>query len=125
MIERICPVCQVSNAEEAHVCVECGADLDQAIVLQRPGQLARALPAIPQRWQQAGKAAALGAVALAVELGAAWMQQRANAKPAPLARTSAQPSPRFVARRRIWETYESGQLTHRVVEQTVWNLPDD
>ena len=124
MIERICPACQTTNSEEARVCVECGANLDQPIVRQAPGQLARSFGALSPRWQQASKAAALGAVALAVELGAAWMQQRSAAKPAPLARTS-QRTPRYVARRRTWETYEQGQLTHRVVEQTLWHLPED
>ena len=133
MVERICPQCQADNLLEARRCAECGAELhveDTRPLAKRPGSaLIRRVPAVPVRWQQASKAAALGAVALAVEAGAAWMQRRAAARPAPLARR--QPSEQtpmrakgFVARQRVWETYERGRLSRRVVEQTVWHLED-
>jgi hypothetical protein len=84
---------------------------------------------LPVRWERAGKAVALGAVALAVEVGAALLQQRNSAKPAPLARrsngTESSSPRRFVARQRVWETYEQdGRLSRRVVEQTLWRLDD-
>ncbi len=129
MLERICPSCHEGNELEAIECVHCRTTL-QAPLARRPAAgLSRAVPALPTRWQQAGKAAALGVVALAVEAGAVWLQHRAAQKPMPLARASSRPETgqrsRVVARQRVWETYEGGSLTHRVVEQTVWHLPDD
>ncbi len=125
MIERVCPGCGTGNPVEAEQCTECWAPFDQPLVYQSQRPLARRVPALPARWQRAGKAVALGAVALAVEAGAAWLQQRNNAKPAPLARSpgAVEPSqPRtFMARQRIWETYEpDGRVSRRVVEQIWW-----
>jgi hypothetical protein len=130
MLERVCPVCQTGNAIEAEQCVECQALLDQPLVHQPQRALTRRMPALPARWERAGKAVALGAVALAVEVGAAWLQQRNAAKPAPLARRTDAVEPaasprKFVARQRVWETYEpDGRLSRRVVEQTLWNLDE-
>jgi hypothetical protein len=133
MIERVCPVCTTGNPVDAEQCSACQAVLDQPLVHQ-PAQraLTRRIPTLPARWERAGKAVALGAVALAVEVGAAWLQQRSAAKPAPLARqTNPNPvvettSPRsFVARQRIWETYEQdGRVSRRVVEHTYWRVDE-
>ncbi len=75
MVERICPGCQSGNPLEARNCGRCGAALrpeGSRPLAKRPrSELIRRMPAVPVRWQQAGKAAALGAVALAVEVGAA------------------------------------------------------
>ena len=128
MVERICPECRAANDLDADTCMSCGALIEQPLVQQRTHALAQRTSAVPVRWQRAGKAVALGAVALAVEVGAAWLQQRSSNKPAPLARratTTPQNMRRYVARQRVWETYEQGTLTRRVVEQTVWNLPED
>ena len=134
MVERICPQCQAGNPVQAQHCAVCGTVLhpeDTQPLAKRPGSaLMRSIPAVPARWQQASKAAALAAVALAVEVGAAWLQQRSAAKPAPLARRTLPAAasarrPGFVARQRVWETYEAGRLSHRVIEQTVWRLPGD
>ena len=134
MVERICPGCQAGNPIEARHCAECGNALnteDTQPLAKRPGSnLIRSIPAVPVRWQQASKAAALAVAALAVEAGAAWLQQRAGTKPAPLARqtppeeTPAR-APGFVARQRVWETYDAGRLSSRMIEQTVWRLSDD
>lgn len=128
MVERICPRCRTPNALDADECVQCGARIEQPLV-QRPNTaLAQLSAAVPARWQQVGKAAALGAVAVAVEVGAAWLQQRGGKRTTALVRaTSASPqrTRRYVARQRVWENYEGGTLTRRVVEQTVWNLPED
>lgn len=99
--------------------------LDAPLARQTPGRLARSVPALPAQWQQAGKALALGAVALAAELGAAWLQQRQAQRPAPLARVPRRTGRSFIARQRVWETFESGRLTRRVVEQTIWNLEQE
>ena len=125
MVERICPECEAGNPRDAQRCVECGYLLEQPLARQTGGMLARRAPALPARWQQAGKAVALGAVALAVEAGAAWLQQRSAQKPAPLARRPVSREGAVIARHRVWETYESGALTRRVVEQTVWRFPDE
>ena len=129
MVERICPQCRMSNALDADICSECGVQIEQSIVRRANTALAHNLGAIPARWQRAGKAVALGAVAVAVEVGAVWLQQRSNKQPAPLARrigqTTPQRAPRYIARQRVWETYEQGSLTRRVTEQTVWHLPED
>jgi len=126
MTERICPECNAGNALEAERCAKCSAPLQTALVPQPTTALSRSALTLPVRWQQAGKAVALGAVALAVEVGAAWLQHRSAQKPMPLAR---RPSPArtagYVARQRVWETFENGQLTRRVVEQTLWQLPGD
>jgi hypothetical protein len=130
MVERVCPVCQTGNPIEAEQCVECRALLDQPLVHQPQRSLTRRMPALPARWERAGKAVALGAVALAVEVGAAWLQHRNNAKAAPLARQTNTVEPvtsprRFVARQRVWETFEQdGRLSRRVVEQTLWRLDE-
>ena len=128
MIERICGACGGGNAAEAETCSGCGAALEQSLARRQGSAITRQLPALPARWQQAGKAVALGAVALAVEVGAAWLQQRAAGKPAPLVRVTPQPTspgPRLVARQRVWDTYEAGVLSRRVVEQTVWRMQDE
>ena len=129
MIERICAVCRTGSPLDALSCVECGAFLDQPLAERPRSALVRRLPAIPVRWQRAGKVAALGAVALAVEAGAAWLQHREAARPAPLARREPlDQTPRrrvgFVARQRIWETYQGDKLSHRVVEQTLWQIEE-
>jgi hypothetical protein len=129
MLERVCQMCQTGNPVDATVCIECRGMLDQPLARQPQHSLTRRVPALPARWERAGKAVALGAVALAVEVGAAWLQQRNNAKPAPLARRSGetdQSAPRtFVARQRVWETFEAdGRLSRRVVEQTLWRLDE-
>ncbi len=125
MVERICPDCRAGNELEAHECASCGATLVEALARRPGGILQRNAGALPARWQQAGKAAALGVVALAMEAGAAWLQHRAAQKPAPLARRPSAPRRGYVARQRVWETYENGSLSRRVVEQTMWSLPDD
>src|SRR3954454_11108613 len=118
MVERICPMCQANNAETAAICQECGHRLEQPLARRQGSALARPLPALPLRWQAAGRAVALGAVAVAVEVGAAWLQRRSATQPAPLARVPQKAaSPRFVARRRVWETFQDGHLRQRVVEQ--------
>ena len=129
MLERICPACGAGNLVEAETCATCHVALEQPLVHQPQRPLARRMPALPARWERAGKAVALGAVALAVEVGAAWLQQRNNGKPAPLARRTDTTEPagprRYVARQRIWETYEQdGRLARRVVEQTLWRLDE-
>ena len=125
MVERICPLCSVGNELEAQTCAECGAALEAPLVQARRALLARSLPQLPVRWQRAGKAVALGAVTLAVEAGAAWLQQRAARKPAPLARRTSTPNAAWVAQQRVWETFEGGELKRRVVEQTVWRMPEE
>ena len=130
MVERICSTCRADNALDARHCAECGNALDQALMKQPGGALALRVPALPARWQQAGKAVALGAVALAVEVGAAWLHQRAANKPAPLVlKGRTEPASRtthgYVAQQRVWETYEGGEMTRRFVEQTVWRLGDE
>ncbi len=128
MVERICPECRMSNTIDADRCEECDALIEQPMVQRQTTGLVHQSSTVPIRWQRAGKAVALGAVALAVEVGAAWLQQRSNKQAAPLARRTAQTPQnmrRYVARQRVWETYEQGALTRRVVEQTVWHLPED
>ena len=130
MVERICPACRADNPPDARHCAECGTALDQALMRRQSGALALRVPALPARWQQAGKAVALGAVALAVEVGAAWLHQRAGNKPAPLVlkgrpEPASQTAHGYVAQQRVWETYEGGELTQRVVEQTLWRIVDD
>ncbi len=125
MIERICPECAAGNPVDAQHCTSCGCVLEE-VLARRPGAaLARSVPGLPVRWQRAGQAVALGVVALVVEAGAAWLQQRVRQSPAPLARTSPMGGGAFVARQRVWETYENGSLQRRVVEQTVWRYPEE
>ena len=129
MLERICPTCQTGNNPDATTCTECGTIFEQPLARRSEGRLAQRGAQLPARWQQAGKAVALGAVALAVEVGAAWLQQRNASKGTALVPTESQRAitPKrsgFVARQRVWETYEGDRLTQRVIEQTVWNLND-
>ena len=129
MVERICPSCAADNTVEAERCHACGASFPRPLARRATGALARRKPADTARWQQAGKAVALGAVALAVEVGASWLQQR-SARKAPREQGTALARPRpqrtgFVARQRVWETYEGGELRERVVERTMWRLSDD
>jgi hypothetical protein len=129
MVEKICASCEAGNALDAVRCANCGATLEEALARRPNSFLNRTSPALPARWQQAGRAVALGAVALAVEAGAAWLQHRATRPrghpPAPLARSTAPKRHSYVARQRVWETYNGGELSRRVVEQTVWHLPDE
>jgi hypothetical protein len=125
MIERICPECATGNPLEVEQCGACGCSLEAPLVRRSSGPLSRLTPGLPVRWQQAGKAVALGAVALAVEAGAAWLQQRAAQKPAPLARPTRTRPAGFVAQQRVWETFENGTLRRRVIEQTVWRFPEE
>src|SRR5687768_4671006 len=109
MVERICASCEAGNALDALRCTSCGAVLEEALARRPNSFLSRNSQALPARWHQAGKAVALGAVALAVEAGAAWLQHRAarprGHAPAPLARSVAPKPHSYVARQRVWETY--------------------
>ncbi len=133
MVERICPSCGAGVALDADTCETCDMALHQPLAAQSRAALARRGTTLPIRWQRAGKAVALGAVALAVEAGAAWLkqrEQRGTTGPAPLARrdaSGAAPPARggYVARQRVWETYDSERLSRRIVEQTIWHLPED
>jgi hypothetical protein len=125
MVERVCPTCAQGNPIDAAFCTSCGGALEAPLARRARSSLARLAPELPVRWQQAGKAVALGAVTLAVEAGAAWLQHRAAQKPAPLARSPRSGGASYVARQRVWETYEDGNLRRRVVEQTIWHLPDE
>lgn len=128
MVERICQHCAAGNPPDGDVCLACGVRLDHPLAVRGGTALSLSPAMLPQRWQRAGKALALGAVALAVEVGAAWLKQRGDARPAPLARRSVERAPsgrtRVVARQRVWETYEHGRLSQRVVEQTLWQMPE-
>ncbi len=128
MIERVCRQCQAGNPVDNLRCAMCGAVLEQPLARRPVTALARQAAKLPERWQRGGKAIALGAIAIAVEAGAAWLKQRADK---PLARVTPEITPRartapraVVARQRVWERYDQGQLTQRVVEQTVWHVPD-
>ncbi len=128
MIERVCRQCQAGNPVDSLRCAMCGAVLEQPLARRPVTALARQAAKLPERWQRGGKAIALGAIAIAVEAGAAWLKQRAERPSTEVAPESApriRTEPRtLVARQRVWETYDQGQLTQRVVEQTVWRFPD-
>lgn len=128
MIERICRQCQAGNPVDNLHCAACGTRLEQPLARRQVTALTRQAARLPESWQRGGKAIALGAIALAVEAGAAWLKQRADSAPASPVLESAPPIRRerraLVARQRVWETYDGGQLTQRVVEQTVWRFPD-
>jgi hypothetical protein len=77
-VKLICPVCGTGNPLEGRFCEKCGADMR------------RELPAIPETaplvtWRRIGTTLALGAAALALELGLELLRRRLQ-KPSPPSR---------------------------------------
>lgn len=120
MLERICSACDHGNSPDITTCVACGAQFEQPLVHQPAKGLVRRLPQIPQRWQPAAKALALGATALAIEVGAALVrQQKTVPTGTALARRTDAPKLRVV-QRRVWRTYHNGVLERETHEETQW-----
>lgn len=126
MLERICPACDQGNALDQLTCTACGASLDQRseqpLARRENHSLAQRLPQIPQRWQPAAKALALGATALAIEVGTALFRQ-ANERPATSTALAKRDEPALkprVVRRRVWRTYRNGNLEYETHEETQW-----
>ena len=87
-----CPRCRHANPPEDRFCGGCGAPLAGGEVVPRgegaPAATGRALPA---RLGPVGGALAVGAAALAAEVGLAWLRHRAGGAgraPAPVARAA-------------------------------------
>ncbi len=120
MLQRICPVCDHGNDLAASDCAACGAALIAPLAQRTATPLALRLPHIPERWQPAAQAVALGAAALALEVGSALLRKgRPAATGTALARTAPAAGPRVI-RRRVWRTYRDGVLTGEVAEETQW-----
>lgn len=124
MLERICPTCTHGNAPEAATCTACGVALEQPLVRTTASTLAQRLPALPARWRPAAQALALGAVALAVEAGAALLRPKSKATSTALARSESptvrQPK---VVRHRVSRTYRNGEVVWETHEETQWFEP--
>jgi hypothetical protein len=80
MVERICSMCQAGNPLDDRYCGKCGAPLERLLPAPRQSTaLARLNQVLPVNWQQVGRTVAIGAVALAAEVGLAWLNRRLNA----------------------------------------------
>ncbi|MBP8251109.1 MAG: hypothetical protein KAX40_02010 [Herpetosiphon sp.] len=129
MIERVCRHCQAGNSLDAQTCHACGMALESeqpAPLARRPkSDLAARVRQSPILHSKAAKSLALGVAALAIDVGAALIQKRAN-KTSQIAPTTTALAPltdqprRSMYRRREWQEFdEYGMLRRRVVEHLV------
>jgi hypothetical protein len=76
MVERICPACQHGNPVTDRYCGKCGVPLERLLPARRiPGQITLAGRDLPVSWRQVGRTVALGAAALAAEVGIAMIRK--------------------------------------------------
>jgi hypothetical protein len=136
MTQKLCPACTAQNPLDNRYCGRCGSRLDQPLVAQRPSDLtigrSPLLPAPTMR--QVGRAAAASLLAIAAEVGLAWLRRRAEpgeeaalpsrqkaasslparALPGPPGRVSA------IFGRRIVRRWQQGRQGQETVEEEVW-----
>jgi hypothetical protein len=135
MVERICPVCQHGNPLDNRFCGACGAALAQEALAKRPETSITIagveLPAAQVR--QVTRAVALGAAALAAEIGISWLRKRTGQANLPAVQTppastlnqlvppdpSGQPAVTIWSQR-VVEIWENGQITRQIVEKHLW-----
>lgn len=123
MIERVCAVCGHGNAVEEPSCTACGAGwaVQEQPLARRPQHaLAQRWEQISPRWQTAAKAIALGATALALEVGTALLRDQQRSTSTELARHSEEQPKLRAVQRRIWRTYRNGVLERETLEETQW-----
>ncbi|WP_026369546.1 hypothetical protein [Kallotenue papyrolyticum] len=124
MVERLCPLCNATNAPTQTHCAGCGAALEQPLRPRRAAQLTRRAPRLPARWQRHGRLVALGLATLAADVALAWLQHRQQLPVPRPATPAAGQAPRPIALgRRVSEVWQNGQLQQRVEEQIVWFAP--
>lgn len=136
MVERICPACRHGNPLENRFCGACGASLTQDALAKRPeaGIVIAGVELPAAQVRQVTRAVALGAVALAAEVGLAWLRKRTGQADVPAIQTppaqalnaivpqhtpSGQPAVTIWSQR-VVEIWEQGQLTRQVVEKHLW-----
>ncbi|MBA3945610.1 MAG: hypothetical protein H0X37_13715 [Herpetosiphonaceae bacterium] len=123
MIERVCPVCGHGNAVEEPVCTACGAAWaaqEQPLARRPQHALAQRWQQLPPRWQTAAKALALGATAVALEVGTALLRDQQHPNSTALARRPDEAPKLRVIQRRVWRTYRNGTLERETLEETQW-----
>jgi hypothetical protein len=126
MVERVCADCRQANPLEDRYCGFCGAPLRAEPAALQPAALLPVLQRMrPEQLQQVGAALALGAAALAAEVGLAWLRRRSNSTapgiPAASETTigAVNRSAQIVSQRVI-ETWERGELVRRIVDRQIW-----
>ncbi len=136
MVERICPVCQHGNPLENRFCGACGASLTQEVLARRPetGIVIAGVELPAAQVRQVTRAVALGAAALAAEVGLAWLRKRTAHANLPVVQTppaqianaivphanpTGQPAVTIWSQR-VVEIWEHGQLTRQVIEKHLW-----
>lgn len=137
MVERICPQCQYGNAVDAHYCSKCGVALDRLLPARRDdAPLVIAGRALPVSWKQVGKTVALGAAAMAAEIGLAWLRRRVESgqAPAPLARvqpstpqsaTGVVRSMTTIISQRVIEIVDDSAGRRTVIDRQLWRKIDE
>jgi hypothetical protein len=127
MVERVCTDCRQPNPLDDRFCGFCGAPL-RAELAAVPSQLPVLQRFKPEQLQQVGTALALGAAALAAEVGLAWLRRRTAAAPQlPAVNDTAVTAARRTAQivsQRVIETWEGGELVRRIVDRQVWRRDD-
>ncbi len=85
MVERICAVCHEGNPLENRFCGKCGNALERLLpAAPVDAPLVVAGRQLPVTWKQVGRTVAVGAVALAAEVGLSVLRRRLNGAVAPL-----------------------------------------
>lgn len=146
MVERICPACRYGNTIDAHYCSKCGAALERLVPARATPTTAITVVGrlLPAHWRKIGTTVAVGAAALAAEVGIAWLRRRiaeSAAQPAVLTRrpASAQPNAQPTAQdapqraqsvttiisQRIVEVTETHDGTRTVSDRQIWRKVEE
>lgn len=136
MVERICQTCRYGNPVEAQFCNKCGTALERQLpALPGRANLVIAGRSLPVSWRQVGKTVAIGAAALAAEVGIAWLRRRMDGTPASTALVRATQATRTpdkavtnssaasivtIISQRVIEVLDNGDGRRQITEQHIW-----
>ena len=137
MVERICLACQHGNPLDDRYCGKCGAPLERQVLARRSeGTLTIGGRELPVTWRQVGRTAAIGAAALAAEVGLAWLRHKveggsppALAKTAKLAPLAKQPggsgSVITIVSQRVLEIFQHDDGHIQINDRHTWQRRDE
>lgn len=139
MVERICPTCQHGNPIDDRYCGKCGAALERLLPVRASASPLTVMGRnLPVNWQQLGTSVAIGAAAVAAEIGLAWLRRRIEGgaipsspgtalaprlasqvkRPLPVGQSGA--SIVTIISQRIIEVAQRSDGTHQITERHWW-----
>jgi hypothetical protein len=135
MIERICPACRFGNTIDSHYCNKCGSSLERLVLAKPEATTALTLARhnLPINWKQLGTTVAIGAAAMAAEVGLAWLRRRteSGAAAAPLAKPGTalpQRDARIITTiisQRVIEIFDHGDGKRTITDNHTWRKIDE